>query len=144
MSLISHELRQAVIDRASGICEYCHLPQDTQVATFPVDHVIPVSSGGRTEQDNLALACPRCNSSKWTFEFALDPDSGESLPLFHPRRDAWSDHFYWSEQDATLLEPRSPKARATISLLDLNSQHRRQVRSWLIALSLHPPVRPGN
>jgi hypothetical protein len=144
MSLIPHELRLAVVDRAGGICEYCQLSQDSQVGTFPVDHVRPVSSGGRTELDNLALACPRCNASKWMHEFAVDPESGNSVPLFNPRRDVWSDHFQWSEQDATWLEARSPQARATISLLDLNSEHRRQVRLWLVALSLHPLKGPGN
>jgi hypothetical protein len=66
MTLISHELRQAVFERAGGMCEYCGLSQVSQVATFPVDHVIPISAGGKTEGDNLALACPRCNAAKWT------------------------------------------------------------------------------
>jgi hypothetical protein len=33
--------------------------QESQVATFPVDHIIPVASNGKTELENLALACPR-------------------------------------------------------------------------------------
>jgi hypothetical protein len=60
MSLISAQLREAVVERAGNRCEYCHLSQDFQVATFPVDHVTPVFLAGLTELANLALACPRC------------------------------------------------------------------------------------
>lgn len=140
MTLVPHQLRQAIFLRAGGLCEYCRLAQATQVATFPVDHIVPVSSGGRTELDNLALACPRCNAAKWTHTVASDPDSGEVVRLFDPRRDNWSDHFQWSDTDPTWLEARSPTARAMAELLELNSQHRRQVRHWLIALGLHPPM----
>jgi hypothetical protein len=139
MTLISDEVRQAVLQRAGGLCEYCHLPQATQVATFPVDHVIPLFAGGQTVLVNLALACARCNVAKWTHTVAPDPDSGELIRLFHPRRDRWFEHFQWSDADPTWLEARSPEARATIQLLDLNSQHRRQVRRWLIVLGIHPP-----
>ena len=143
MTLIPHELREAVFERAGGLCEYCHIPQATQVATFPIDHVIPVSSGGRTELVNLALACPRCNAAKWLHTVASDPESGQLTRLFDPRRDRWSALFQWSATDPTWLEARSPTARATVELLDLNSQHRRQVRHWLIVLGLHPPALQG-
>jgi hypothetical protein len=139
MTLVPLEHRQAVFERAGGMCEYCRLSQATQVATFPVDHILPILAGGKTEPDNLALACPRCNSAKWTHTSASDPESGELIRLFDPRRDNWSDHFQWSATDPMWLEARSAAARATIELLDLNSQHRRQVRHWLIALRFHPP-----
>lgn len=119
MTLIPHELRQAVIERAGGMCEYCGLSQITQVATFPVDHVIPLSAGGKTAGDNLALACPRCNAAKWTHTFAADAETGELIRLFNPRGDSWSDHFQWSATDPTWLETRSPVAKVTIELLDL-------------------------
>jgi hypothetical protein len=138
MTLISNELRQAVVNRAGGSCEYCQLSQVTQVATFPVDHAIPISAGGKTEAENLALACPRCNAAKWIHTSATDPETGETIRLFNPRRDDWSDHFHWSANDVTALEPITPEARVTIDLLDLNSSHRRQVRQWLTVLGLHP------
>jgi hypothetical protein len=138
MTLIPHDVRQAVFDRAAGLCEYCCLPQATQVATFPVDHVTPISVGGLTELENLALACPRCNAAKWIYTTAADPISGEIVSLFNPRRDVWLEHFRWAD-DPTRMEAHSPIARATIALLDLNSEHRRQVRHWLAALDLHPP-----
>ena len=54
MTLISDSLREAVVERAVNRCEYCCLAQESQVATFPVDHIIPVSLRGPTELENLA------------------------------------------------------------------------------------------
>jgi hypothetical protein len=59
VTLIPSDLREAVVRRAGNRREYCRLSQESQVATFPVDHVIPVVSDGKTTLDNLALACPR-------------------------------------------------------------------------------------
>jgi hypothetical protein len=139
MTLIPDELRRAVIERAAARCEYCCLPQLTQVATFPIDHVVPVSADGPTELSNLALACPRCNALKWAHTVAVDPSSRELVPLFNPRRDDWSGHFQWSIADSQWLEARSAIGRATLELLELNAPHRRQVRHGLMALGLHPP-----
>ncbi len=63
MTVFSDAMRDAVVARAGGCCEYCHLPTRGQVATFPIDHVLPRSSGGETILDNLALACPHCNAA---------------------------------------------------------------------------------
>jgi len=46
MSYIPAELRRLVVQRAAGRCEYCGLSQEGQEATFPADHVIPVTAGG--------------------------------------------------------------------------------------------------
>lgn len=43
-------------------CTYCRKPLSIFTATQ--DHVIPVSKGGADEDDNIVLACYRCNSSK--------------------------------------------------------------------------------
>ena len=59
MRYIPAELRQLVIQRAAGRCEYCRLSQEGQEATFHIDHVIPVSAGGQTVAENLALACKK-------------------------------------------------------------------------------------
>jgi hypothetical protein len=61
-----------VVARAGDRCEYCHLSQESQVATFPVDPSVPIRQGGRTEFINLALACPWCNSKKWMHSEARD------------------------------------------------------------------------
>ena len=46
--------------------------------------------------DNLALACPDCNLAKGPNIAALDPETNGLTPLFHPRRDVWTEHFQTS------------------------------------------------
>jgi hypothetical protein len=128
------------VQRAGNRCEYCTLSQESQVATFPVDHIIPVALGGKTELDNLACACPRCNAQKWTHVEAQDVVSGNRVPIFNPRSQAWDDHFRWSQSNPVVLEPLTPTGRATVALLDLNSPQHLRVRQWLAALRLHPPA----
>jgi hypothetical protein len=139
MTLISASLREEVVQRAEGRCEYCRLAQQTQVATFPVDHVLPVADSGETVLANLALACPRCNAVKWRRVTGVDPGSGATVRLFNPRAQIWSDHFRWSEADTAVLEGLTPIGRATVAGLELNHARHLEVRRWLILLELHPP-----
>ena len=48
--VISAALRNQVIDRAQNRCEYCGLSHLGQEATFHIDHIHPVSAGGRPFQ----------------------------------------------------------------------------------------------
>jgi hypothetical protein len=50
-------LRRLVIDRSGERCDYCQLAQVGQAASFHIDHVTPISAGGQTVAENLALAC---------------------------------------------------------------------------------------
>lgn len=43
------------------VCSYCY---ETIVGTTHVDHVIPLSRGGKHAPDNLTAACSSCNGSK--------------------------------------------------------------------------------
>ena len=45
MTNIPAALRRLVIQRANNRCEYCGISQIGQVATFHIDHVIPVVAG---------------------------------------------------------------------------------------------------
>lgn len=42
-------------------CRYCHVEC---AEDYQIDHVIPLSSGGKHEASNLAICCRSCNSSK--------------------------------------------------------------------------------
>jgi hypothetical protein len=139
VTTVSGQLRAVIVERARELCEYCQLSQLFQVATFPVDHIIPLSRGGATELDNLALACPSCNANKWAHIEAVDPESEMVTELFHPRRHLWTDHFRWSPHDPAVLEPITPIGRATAALLELNSTERVAIRRWLIVIRRHPP-----
>jgi hypothetical protein len=86
-------LQRRVRLRASERCEYCRIAQASQEATFHVDHVMPRAAGGETSLENLALACVSCSLRKGARTTAIDPDTGETTPLFHPRLHSWSDHF---------------------------------------------------
>lgn len=57
---IPAHIRRAVIDRDGTACVYCG---DT-VGPFHLDHVHPVSRGGRSTVGNLVVACVPCNLSK--------------------------------------------------------------------------------
>lgn len=135
---IPNSVRDRVRSRAGYRCEFCRIDQDCQVATFPVDHVIPVVLGGSPAEENLCLACPRCNASKWTHVSAFDAETGEIVPLFNPRTDVWSKHFRWSPNDDTVIEGLSPQGRATVALLDLNAPRCVAIRKWLSVVGRHP------
>ena len=73
---ISVSLIRQVRARAAGLCEYCRLPQDSQEATFHVDHVVPRSAGGATVAKNLALACVTCSLRKGARRYVRDQKTG--------------------------------------------------------------------
>jgi hypothetical protein len=132
-------LRQTVIQRADGRCEYCLLSQFAQEATFHIDHIVPRSAGGPTTLENLALACVTCSLRKGARQRAIDPATGLEAPLFHPRRDNWREHFRW---DGVALVGLSPIARATIEALKMNRPDILATRLEEQLRGRHPP--PGH
>lgn len=54
--------RANVYLRDEGTCQYCAKPVDKKESTL--DHVHPVSRGGKTTWDNTVTACAPCNSNK--------------------------------------------------------------------------------
>src|SRR5438128_566501 len=93
---IPSKLARLVRDRARDACEYCRLPQSLQEAVFHMDHVDPRAAKGPSILENLALACVTCSLKKAARTHARDPHSKALVPLFHPRRDRWTDHFEWT------------------------------------------------
>jgi len=126
---IAKRLSRLVRQRAAGRCEYCHLPQECQEAAFHIDHIQTLASGGKTTSDNLALACVTCSLSKAARTVGRDPVTGDSVPLFHPRRDRWDQHFEWSEN--WKLIGLTAKGRATIRALKINRPEVLQIRRLL-------------
>ena len=132
-------LKQAVFERAHGCCEYCISQVSYSPDPFSGEHIIPRSRGGTDDLDNLAFSCLGCNYKKFISVDAIDPFTGERVPLFHPRRDRWDEHFAWSE-DLTLIHGITPTGRATIEKLELNREGVVNLRRVLIAFKKHPPV----
>jgi hypothetical protein len=135
VTYISARLRRLVIRRSGGRCEYCRLSQAGQEATFHIDHITPLASGGQTAADNLALACVSCSLRKGARETALDPNTGDEVPLYHPRRDLWSEHFAW---EGVHLLGLTATGRATINALDLNRRMILAIRKEEAAIGRHP------
>lgn len=54
--------RQNVVARDRWRCQYCGERKPSSELTF--DHVKPRSRGGRTEWENIVMACVECNSRK--------------------------------------------------------------------------------
>jgi hypothetical protein len=123
-------LRKAVWERAQATCEYCRMPQHLDRVTFEVEHIVAEKHDGVTELSNLALACFFCNRYKGPNLAGIDPQSGNVVPLFHPRREVWADHFTWSGVE---LRARSPQGRATIAVLRINDPARIAHRTILAA-----------
>ncbi len=121
MTYIPAQLRRLVEERAGDRCEYCLLP--TQLSFFPheVDHIIPEKHNGKTETDNLALACWRCNRHKGTDLGSFDPETNQFSFLFNPRSQTWSEHFQLQTFQIIGI---SPEGRTTAFLLQLNTSER--------------------
>lgn len=134
-SYIPAHLRRQVIARAENRCEYCQLSQVGQAAAFHIDHVIPIKNEGLTSLENLALACVSCSLRKAAKEMVEDPDSGDLVPIFNPRQQAWFDHFRWSE---VLLIGLTPTGRATVASLNLNRPIILAIRKEEQLLGRHP------
>ncbi len=47
---------------AKGICHYCKCPTPPKELTM--DHIVPVSRGGRSTKGNVVPACKECNNKK--------------------------------------------------------------------------------
>jgi hypothetical protein len=116
------------MQRAQSRCEYCRLPSVFHPAPFQIDHVIALQHGGPTALENLALACIHCNRFKGPNIAGIDPDSGEIVRLFNPRRDVWTQHFVWN---GPRLEALGPIGSATIMLLLINDPEVVTVRTAL-------------
>ena len=90
-------------------------------------HVEHIDPNGSDEPGNLCLSCSSCNLSKAEATSALDSETGESFPLFNPRRQDWTEHFTWIDEGIRLLG-RTPTGRVFEKLfhstLRNNLQHR--------------------
>lgn len=135
MKHIPARLRQLVLHRSDGCCEYCLLSQIGQEATFHIDHIRPVAADGQTVENNLALACVSCSLRKAARIAAVDPETGDVVPLFNPRSDPWNEHFRWEN---VRLIGITAIGRATINLLDLNRPVILAIRQEEIVLGRHP------
>ena len=131
------ETARSVEARAGGRCEYCGMHQALQGATFHVEHIKPRARGGQSEVDNLAFGAVRdAILHKSDRTEARDHETGELVPLFNPRLDSSSNHFFW--EDFHVIG-KTATGRATIVMLDMNHPRRVRIRRAEEVFGLFPP-----
>ena len=64
-ALMTSRLRQQIKQRDNFTCKHCgvSLEQEPHLL-LEIDHIVPISRGGLTEESNLQTLCWRCNRSK--------------------------------------------------------------------------------
>lgn len=126
-----------VAQRAGHRCEYCHAPEVIFNFPFEVEHIIPLARDGADAAHNWALSCRSCNLRKFTHVEANDPESSESIRLFHPREDRWEEHFIVDQQSGYLTGV-TAIGRATVACLKINSPLQVSARRQWVQLGLFP------
>jgi 5-methylcytosine-specific restriction endonuclease McrA len=98
-ALIQHIRRQA-----KNRCGYCLAPQRFYSCRFSIEHIIPLSRNGTSDEKNLWLSCPACNLHKGAKTHGHDPITGKIARLFNPRTQTWWENFEFSKMGRLLSE----------------------------------------
>lgn len=132
------ELAAQVRADAGSLCSYCHADEGISGIALSIEHIIPRVGGGPTERENLWRSCRTCNERKRSQTTAVDPETGETVPLYNPRTQRWTAHFQWSD-DGLRIVGRTAIGRATIMAMDLNRALLLAARRRWAAVGWHPP-----
>ncbi len=137
-SYVATDLRRRVATQARHHCGYCQSAESIVGIPMDIEHIVPESAGGATEENNLWLACSLCNSYKGNRTNARDPISNRTVPLFNPRLQSWSEHFAW-EESGSVIVGLTATGRATVVALVLNRPPLVMARKRWAAVGWHPP-----
>ena len=107
-------------------------------AELTIGHIVPQALGGTSDEENLCLACWRCNLLKRDRIAAIDLQTGDTVRLFNPRLQNWFDHFAWQD-GGLVITGLTPIGRATVSALRLNRMVLVNARRLWIEAGWHPP-----
>lgn len=132
---IPEKLRSFVINRAHHCCEYCLMHDVHLVFGGHIDHIISIKHDGKTVEANLAYACLVCNVNKGSDIASFNHDKEEYIPLFHPRKQVWKEHFSYDEGK---INPLTEIGNATIRTLQINRFDRISRRLALSSISAYP------
>lgn len=135
---ISVSVRERVSRSARFRCGYCLTSQRVVGPLLEIDHLVPESRGGTSQECDLWVACPLCNGHKADRVDAVDLMTDETVPLFNPRRDVWTDHFEWTE-GGTVIHGKTPTGRATVDALHMNDETVVAARGLWVVAGWHPP-----
>jgi hypothetical protein len=135
---ISAARRQRVAKESRFRCSYCLTSQHIIGPLLEIDHIIPEARGGTSDEENLVLACPLCNSHKGARTEAIEPLSKTRAQLFNPRTDKWDEHFEWVKE-GTVIDGKTAKGRATVMALNMNHPDVVAARQLWVTVGWHPP-----
>lgn len=133
------DLRNQIEQCDQARCCYCLTQKINSGIALSFDHILPRSCGGTTRLENLCLACRSCNEFKSDRIEAVDPITGKPSALFHPRQQAWHEHFAWCE-DGTRVEGTTAIGRATVLALQLNHATVMVARRRWVSSGWMPPT----
>ena len=85
--------REFVHRRANHRCEYCLLSQEHGEVTHHVEHIVARMQAVPTTSKIWHSLVIACHLHKGPNLSGIDPLSQVVVPLFHPRRDRWTEHF---------------------------------------------------
>lgn len=139
MEHIPKSVRDKIAALARHRCEYCQTAQEISGAQMNIEHIVPVSRGGGSDEGNLCLSCSWCNSYKWAKTFGIDPVSQQQVNLFNPRQQKWSEHFRWSA-DGVYVVGLTAVGRATVEALKMNNEYIVPARRHWVEAGWHPPA----
>lgn len=126
-----------VSQRAEKRCEYCKAPEAVSNFLFEVEHIIPKFYDGKSNLENLALACRSCNIYKANFLKGIDDDGSEMERLFNPRIDNWDGHFEISIQTLE-IKGMTGVGRGTVNRLKFNNLKQLESRHIWIKFGAYP------
>lgn len=61
--LMTQELRNKIKERDNYTCQICGKYMPDEVGLH-IDHIVPISKGGKTVEQNLQVLCDKCNLRK--------------------------------------------------------------------------------
>ena len=126
------ELREVVVARSNGRCEYCGMHQRFFSEFFQIEHIVALQHRGETVHANLAVACARCNRHKGPNISGIDPVHETMTRLFNPRIDIWEEHF--SQDFRGSINGLTDIGRTTVYVLDMNAPRRVELRAAIRAI----------
>ena len=136
---LNQQIKILVRLRAKNCCEYCLSQEKFSTQKFSIEHIFPISKGGESTINNLALACQGCNNYKYNKTEGYDELSDQIIPIYNPRQLNWQDHFRWNNS-YDLIIGLTPTGRITINVLHLNREGLVNLRRILYSTGNHPPV----
>ncbi|MGI8669239.1 MAG: HNH endonuclease [Aridibacter sp.] len=135
---ITEKTKVKIRQLAKNRCGYCLSQQEYVWDILEIDHIIPLTKGGKDDEENLWLICSTCNNSKYNKIEGFDLKTKQNAPLFNPRLQNWHEHFKWSKAASKIIG-KTKIGRATISALNLNRERFIKVRKNWVFAGWHPP-----